>query len=157
MRIKGGIVTRRRKKRLFKKSKGFRLSNKNVYIHASERVDKALVHSYVGRIQRKRDKRSQWILTLNAAARLNGLSYSRFISGLKKAGIILNRKMLADIAISSPEDFMQLAEIAKLKIPARRIALQRGEQSGGNTVQSPTLTSLPDVASHNDAQSPSAV
>ncbi|MDO8734734.1 MAG: 50S ribosomal protein L20 [Elusimicrobiota bacterium] len=128
MRIKGGVVTRRRKKRLFKKSKGFRLSNKNVYIHASERVDKALVHSYVGRIQRKRDKRSQWILTLNAAARLNGLSYSRFISGIKKAGITLNRKMLADIAISSPEDFTQLAEIAKLKISAG---------------QSPTVTSLP--------------
>ena len=116
MRIKGGVVTRRRKKRLFKKSKGFRLSNKNVYIHASERVDKALVHSYVGRIQRKRDKRSQWILTLNAAARLNGLSYSRFISGIKKAGITLNRKMLADIAISQPADFTQLAEIAKSKI-----------------------------------------
>ncbi|MFH0947930.1 MAG: 50S ribosomal protein L20 [Elusimicrobiota bacterium] len=119
MRIKGGIVTRKRKKRLFKKSKGFRLSNKNVYIHASERVDKALVNAYVGRVQKKRDKRSQWILTLNAAARINGLSYSRFISGLKKAGITLNRKMLADIAISSPEDFIQLAEIAKLNIPAR--------------------------------------
>jgi len=118
MRIKGGVVTRRRKKRLFKKSKGFRLSNKNVYIHASERVDKALVHSYVGRIQKKRDKRSQWILTLNAAARINGLSYSRFISGIKKAGITLNRKMLAGIAISSPEDFAQLAEIAKSKISA---------------------------------------
>ncbi len=116
MRIKGGVVTRRRKKRLFKKSKGFRLSNKNVYIHASERVDKALVHSYVGRIQKKRDKRSQWILTLNAAARLNGLSYSRFISGIKKAGITLNRKMLAALAVSSPEDFAQLAEIAKSKI-----------------------------------------
>ncbi|OGS44294.1 MAG: 50S ribosomal protein L20 [Elusimicrobia bacterium RIFOXYD2_FULL_34_15] len=113
MRIKGGIVTRRRKKRLFKKSKGFRLSNKNVYIHASERVDKALVHSYVGRKQRKRDKKSQWILTLNAAARLNGLSYSRFISGIKKVGILLNRKVLAEMAISSPEDFAQLVNIAK--------------------------------------------
>jgi len=81
-------------------------------------VDKALVHSYVGRIQKKRDKRSQWILTLNAAARINGLSYSRFISGIKKAGITLNRKMLAGIAISSPEDFAQLAEIAKSKISA---------------------------------------
>ncbi|HAM37946.1 MAG: 50S ribosomal protein L20 [Elusimicrobia bacterium RIFOXYC2_FULL_34_12] len=113
MRIKGGIVTRRRKKRLFKKSKGFRLSNKNVYIHASERVDKALVHSYVGRKQKKRDKKSQWILTLNAASRLNGLSYSKFISGIKKAGILLNRKVLAEMAISSPEDFAQLVNIAK--------------------------------------------
>lgn len=113
MRIKGGVVTRRRKKRLFKKSKGFRLSNKNVYIHASERVDKAMVHSYVGRKQRKRDKKSQWILTLNAAARMNGLSYSRFICGIKRAGILLNRKMLAEIAISSPDDFAQLVNIAK--------------------------------------------
>lgn len=113
MRIKGGIVTRRRKKRLFKKSKGFRLSNKNVYIHASERVDKALVHSYVGRKQKKRDKKSQWIMTLNAAARINGLTYSKFISGIKKAGILLNRKMLAEIAVSSPDDFAQLANVAK--------------------------------------------
>jgi len=130
MRIKGGVVTRRRKKRLFKKSKGFRLSNKNVYIHASERVDKSLVNAYRGRIQKKRDKRSQWILTLNAAARLNGLSYSRFISGIKKAGIILNRKMLADIAISQPADFTQLAEIAKSKISPE---------------QSPTVTSSSSV------------
>ena len=113
MRIKGGVVTRRRKKRLFKKSKGFRLSNKNVYVHASERVDKALAHSYVGRKQRKRDKKSQWILTLNAAARMRGLSYSRFICGIKRAGILLNRKMLAEIAISAPDDFTQLVNIAK--------------------------------------------
>ncbi|MBI5574645.1 MAG: 50S ribosomal protein L20 [Elusimicrobia bacterium] len=141
MRIKGGVVTRRRKKRLFKKSKGFRLSNKNVYIHASERVDKALVNAYVGRIQKKRDKRSQWILTLNAAARLNGLSYSRFISGIKKAGITLNRKMLAALAVSSPEDFVQLAEIAKSKISAE---------------QSSTAASSPAPAPHNDAGAPSA-
>ncbi|MBN1383939.1 MAG: 50S ribosomal protein L20 [Elusimicrobia bacterium] len=112
MRIKGGVVTRKRKKRLFKRAKGFRLSNKNVYIHASERVDKALVNSYIGRKQKKRDKKSQWIMTLNAAARMKGLSYSRFISGIKKAGIVINRKMLAEIAVSSPDDFAQLVDIA---------------------------------------------
>lgn len=113
MRIKGGIVTRRRKKRLFKKSKGFRLSSKNVYIHASERVDKALVHSYVGRKQKKRDRKSQWIITLNAAARINGMSYSRFMCGLKKAGLVLNRKVLAEMAVSSPADFAQIVNLIK--------------------------------------------
>jgi large subunit ribosomal protein L20 len=116
MRIKGGVVTRKRKKRLFKRTKGFRLSNKNVYIHASERADKALVHSYVGRRQKKRDMKSQWIMTLNAAARLHGLSYSRFISGLKKAGLTLNRKILAELAISSPADFAKIADIIKSKM-----------------------------------------
>ena len=76
-------------------------------------MDKSLAHSYVGRKQRKRDKKSQWILTLNAAARMRGLSYSRFICGMKRAGILLNRKMLAEIAISAPDDFTQLVNIAK--------------------------------------------
>jgi len=116
MRIKGGVVTRRRKKRLFKRTKGFRLSNKNVYIHASERADKSLVNAYVGRKQKKRDKRSQWILTLNAAARLNGISYSRLMNGIKKAGILLNRKVLAEMAVSSPNDFTQLVNIAKSQV-----------------------------------------
>ena len=116
MRIKGGVVTRRRKKRLFKRTKGFRLSNKNVFIHASERSDKALVNAYVGRKQKKRDKRSQWIMTLNAAARINGISYSRLMDGMKKAGILLNRKVLAEMAISSPGDFTQLVNIAKSKV-----------------------------------------
>ena len=116
MRIKGGVVTRRRKKRLFRRTKGFRLSNKNVYIHASERADKALVNAYVGRKQKKRDARSQWIMTLNAAARLNGISYSRLMSGIKKSGITLNRKVLAEMALTSPADFAQIVTMAKSKI-----------------------------------------
>lgn len=113
MRIKGGVVAHRGRKRLFKKSKGFRLSNKNVFRHAVERVDKSLLNAYIGRKQRKRDKRSQWILTVNAAARLNGVSYSRFMDGIKKAGINLNRKVLAEMAISAPKDFAQLVELIK--------------------------------------------
>lgn len=112
-RTKGGYKTRRRHKKLLKLAKGYWGQRKNVFRRAKETVERALVYSYRDRRQRKRDFRRLWQTRINAAARLQGLNYSKFIGGLKKAGIILDRKVLAYLAIAEPEVFSKLAEIAK--------------------------------------------
>ena len=115
-RIKGGVGARKRHNRVLKLAKGYRGARSKQYRTAKQTVMKALTTAYAGRKQRKRQFRQLWIARINAAARMNGLSYSRFMFGLKKGGIDLNRKILSDMAVSDPEGFAKLAETAKANL-----------------------------------------
>ena len=115
-RIKGGLGAKKRHNRVLKLAKGYRGARSKQYRIAKQTVMKALTNSYEGRKQRKRQFRRLWIARINAAARMNGLSYSRFMFGLKEAGVEMNRKMLADLAVNDAEGFAKLAELAKSKI-----------------------------------------
>lgn len=112
-RVKGGYVTRRRRKKVLKLAKGYFGSKHRLFKTAQEQVMKSLVYAYRDRRQRKRDFRKLWITRINAAARMNGLSYSRLMHGLKLAGIEVNRKMLADLAVNDEKAFAKLVEQAK--------------------------------------------
>ena len=111
-RIKRGVTARRRKNKILKRASGFRGGRSKLIRTAKEAVDKALKHSYRDRRVRKREFRRLWISRINAAARIHDLSYSRFIDGLNKAGVQVNRKMLADLAVRDPNAFAELARIA---------------------------------------------
>ena len=111
-RVKRGVTARRRKNKVLKRASGFRGGRSKLIRTAKESVDKALNYSYRDRRTRKRDFRRLWISRINAAARIHNLSYSRFINGLKKAGVQMNRKMLADLAVRDPNAFAELARIA---------------------------------------------
>ena len=112
-RIKGGMNARKKHNRVLKLAKGYRGARSKQYRVAKQSVMRALASSYAGRKERKRQFRQLWIARINAAARLNGLSYSKFMFGLKKAGIEMNRKMLAELAVNDAEGFATLAGIAK--------------------------------------------
>ena len=112
MRVKRGFKARRRRKRLLKLAKGYRGGRSKLYRTAADSVDKALQYAYRDRKARKRDFRKLWIARINAGARMNDLSYSRLIGGLKNAGVELDRKILADLAISDPKAFSHLASLA---------------------------------------------
>lgn len=112
-RVKSAVYTRQRKKKLFRLAKGYVGKKKNVYRITKERVARALRHAYVGRKKRKREFRSLWITRLNAAARLEGLTYGQFINGLRKANIGINRKILADLAVRDKTAFLAIVEKAK--------------------------------------------
>lgn len=112
-RIKGGLNAKKRHNRVLKLAKGYRGARSKQYRVAKQSVMRALASSYAGRKQRKRDFRSLWIARINAGARLNGLSYSKFMYGLKKAGVELNRKVLSDMAINDAEGFAELVKLAK--------------------------------------------
>lgn len=112
MRIKRGFKARRRRQKVLKLAKGFRGGRSKLFRTAADAVDKALMYAYRDRRQRKRDFRKLWIARINAAARMQNLSYSRFINGLKKAGVALDRKVLADLAITDPTGFAQIASMA---------------------------------------------
>lgn len=115
-RIKGGMNARRKHNRVLKLAKGYRGARSKQYRVAKQSVMRALATSYAGRKERKRQFRRLWIARINAAARLNGLSYSKFMYGLKQAEVDINRKMLAEMAVNDAEGFKALAEIAKSKI-----------------------------------------
>lgn len=112
-RIKGAVTTRKRHKRVLKLAKGYRGAKSKQFRTAKEAVMKSLAYAYVGRKQRKRNFRQLWIARISAQAKMNGMNYSTFMNGLKKAGIEMNRKMLAEIAISDKAAFAALAEKAK--------------------------------------------
>lgn len=112
-RVKTGNVRRKRRKRILKHSKGFRGGRNNLRRTAMEAVEKAWNHAYAHRRARKRDFRRLWIMRINAAARIHGLTYSKFIHGLKTAGVELDRKVLADIAVNDASGFEQLVTLAK--------------------------------------------
>ena len=112
-RVKTGSVRRKRRKRIMKHSKGYRGGRNNLRRTAMEAVEKGWNHAYAHRRARKRDFRRLWIMRINAAARLHGLTYSRFMHGLKIAGIELDRKVLADIAVNDADGFGQLVAQAK--------------------------------------------
>ena len=112
-RIKGAMMTRKRRKKVLKLAKGYFGSKHALFKTAKEAVMKSGNYAYIGRKQRKRDFRSLWITRISAATRLNGMNYSTFMNGLKKAGVDLNRKMLSEIAIHDPAAFTALVEKAK--------------------------------------------
>ncbi|MCX4305921.1 MAG: 50S ribosomal protein L20 [Acetatifactor sp.] len=115
-RIKGGMNAKKKHNRVLKLAKGYRGARSKRYRVAKQSVMRALASSYAGRKERKRQFRQLWIARINAAARLNGLSYSRFMYGLKLAGVDMNRKMLAEMAVNDAEGFKTLAELAKSKV-----------------------------------------
>jgi large subunit ribosomal protein L20 len=116
MRIKRGFKARKRRNKILKLAKGFRGGRSKLFRTAADAVDKALMYAYRDRRVRKRDFRRLWILRINAAARMNDMSYSKFIHGLKVANIELDRKVLAELAISDPLAFTQIANLAAQQI-----------------------------------------
>ncbi len=116
MRVKRGMAGHRRHKKYLDMAKGFRGGRSVLYRTAREAVERSLAYAFHGRKLRKRDFRALWIMRINAGARENGLSYSRFMNGLAKADVRLNRKVLADMAIRSKDDFAKLVELAKSKL-----------------------------------------
>ena len=115
-RIKGGMNARKKHNRVLKLAKGYRGARSKQYRVAKQSVMRALTSAYAGRKQKKRQCRQLWIARINAAARINGLSYSKFMYGLKLAGVEMNRKILADMAVNDAEGFATLAELAKSKL-----------------------------------------
>ncbi|MEW6189391.1 MAG: 50S ribosomal protein L20 [Actinomycetota bacterium] len=117
-RVKKGPSTRRRRKKILKLAKGYYGAKSRTFRAAKEQVMHSLMYSYRDRRARKRDFRRLWIARINAAARENGLSYSKLMDGLRRANIEINRKMLSELAVSDPEAFAELASLAKEKIGA---------------------------------------
>ena len=115
-RIKGGLNAKKKHNRVLKLAKGYRGARSKQYRVAKQSVMRALKSSYAGRKERKRQFRQLWIARINAACRLNGLSYSKFMHGLKVANVDLNRKVLADMAVNDAEGFKELCELAKSKV-----------------------------------------
>ena len=115
-RVKGGMNAKKKHNRVLKLAKGYRGARSKQYRVAKQSVMRALASSYAGRKEKKRQFRQLWIARINAAARLNGLSYSKFMYGLKVAGVDINRKMLAEMAVNDAEGFKTLAELAKSKL-----------------------------------------
>ena len=115
-RIKGGLGAKKRHNRTLKLAKGYSGARSKQYRIAKQTVMKALTNAYEGRKQKKRQFRQLWIARINAAARMNGLSYSRLMYGLKLAGVDMNRKILADLAVNDAEGFAKIAEMAKSKL-----------------------------------------
>ena len=112
-RVKTGIVRRRRHKKILKMAKGFYAGRSRHFRKAKEQVERSMVYAFRDRKQKKREFRKLWIIRINAACRLNGMSYSQFINGLKKSGIELDRKILADMAMNDAASFTSLVEAAK--------------------------------------------
>jgi large subunit ribosomal protein L20 len=115
-RVKGALNAKKKHNRVLKLAKGYRGARSKQYRVAKQSVMRALTSAFAGRKQKKRDMRSLWITRINAAARINGLSYSNMMHGLKLAGVDINRKMLAELAVNDAEGFKTLAELAKSKI-----------------------------------------
>ncbi len=115
-RAKGGFKTRRRRKKVLGMAKGFYSARSRLFRIATEAVDHALRHAYKHRKEKKREFRSLWIIRINAAAREKGITYSQFMNGMKKAGITLNRKVMADMAANDPHSFGRLVDTVKEKI-----------------------------------------
>ncbi len=136
-RVKSSVASRKRRKKILKLAKGYRGARSKLYRVAKEAVNRALQYAYRDRRTRKRDFRSLWILRINAAAKSNGISYSDFINGLKKAKVIIDRKILADLAVRDARVFSHLAEIAKKSVipDARLRRLPDGSQGQGGQEQ----------------------
>ena len=128
-RVKRGTVRRAKRKKLLARAKGYYANKSKLYRAAKESVDTALKYAFVGRRRKKRDFRTLWVVRINAAAREHGLTYGQLISGLKAAGVTLDRKMLADIAVNEPASFAALAKQAQAarRVPAKKTAEARAQ------------------------------
>ena len=115
-RVKGALNARKKHKKVLKMAKGYVGARSKQYRVAKQSVMRAMAHAFAGRKQTKREYRRLWIVRINAAARMNGISYSKMINGLKNAGVVINRKMLADLAVSDMMAFAKLAETAKANL-----------------------------------------
>lgn len=115
-RVKSSVVSRKRHKKMLKLARGYYGAKSKLYRVARQQVMKSLVYAYRDRKARKRDFRKLWITRINAAARLNGITYSRLMNGLRKAGVEINRKMLADLAVKDAQAFGKLVEVAKSRL-----------------------------------------
>jgi large subunit ribosomal protein L20 len=126
-RVKRGTVRRAKRKKLLARAKGYYANKSKLYRAAKESVDTALKYAFVGRRRKKRDFRTLWVVRINAAAREHGLTYGQLIGGLKAAGVTLDRKMLADIAVNEPASFAALAKQAQSArpVPAKKAAEAR--------------------------------
>jgi large subunit ribosomal protein L20 len=129
-RVKRGNVRRAKRKKLLSRAKGFYQTKSKLYRSAKESVDTALKYAFVGRRNKKRDFRRLWVVRINAAAREHGLTYGQFIAGLKAAGNDIDRKTLADLAVTQPAAFARLAQLAGEARPAPAKAPARGESKG---------------------------
>ena len=142
-RVKGGYTTRRRRKAVLKLAKGYVGSKHTIYRTANEAVMRAMQYAYRDRKQKKRDFRKLWIQRINAAAKENGLKYSLFICGLSRAGVEVNRKMLADLAVNDPKAFTEFVEIAKkgLTMPSvkltEKVVVLQTESKAAKTLKAP--------------------
>ena len=112
-RVKRGVIAKRRHKKILKMAKGYRGAKSKLFKTANEAVNRALAYSFRDRKVRKREFRKLWIVRINAASRIHGLSYSQMMNGLKKAGVNLNRKIMADLAVNDPSTFAELVKVAK--------------------------------------------
>lgn len=112
-RVKGAMMTRKRRNKILKMAKGYWGAKSKHFKMANEQVMKSLTYAYVGRKQKKRNFRQLWITRISAACKMNGMNYSTFMNGLKKAGVEINRKMLAELAVNNTAAFTQLVEMAK--------------------------------------------
>src|ERR1700741_5153449 len=121
-RVKRGTKRRAKRKKILDRASGYFLTKSKLYRSAKESVERALKFAYSGRKQKKRQYRSIWIVRIGAAAKLNGLSYSQFINGLKKSGVELDRQILADLAVKDPAAFASLASQAKAALPGNKVA-----------------------------------
>ena len=139
-RVKRGTVRRAKRKKLLARAKGYYANKSKLYRAAKESVDTALKYAFVGRRRKKRDFRRLWVIRINAAARENGLTYGQLMSGLKAAGVTLDRKMLADLAVSEPASFASLAQAGQGRETARHAATgarPEGDASGQDGQSSP--------------------
>ena len=129
-RAKGGFKSRQRRNKVLKLAKGYRGARSKLFRSATEAVDRALNYAFRDRRVKKRDFRALWIVRINAASRLNGLSYSKFIFGLKKADVQIDRKVLADIAITDPKGFAEISAVPRPSCNAGLFVDKRGWESG---------------------------
>lgn len=151
-RVKGGYTTRRRRKAVLKLAKGYVGSKHTIYRTANEAVMRAMQYAYRDRKQKKRDFRKLWIQRINAAAKENGLKYSLFICGLSRAGVEVNRKMLADLAVNDPKAFTEFVEIAKkgLTMPsvksAEKVVVLQTESKAAKAAKAEVAQEAPKAA-----------
>lgn len=149
-RVKGGTVARRRRKKILKLAKGYYGSKHTLYKTAHEQVMKSFMYSYRDRRQKKRDFRKLWITRINAAARLNGMTYSTLINGLNLANIDVNRKMLAELAVSDAASFTAIAELAKSALEKKNTNLTQTDD-----LSKLTVAQLKELAVERDVKIPS--
>ena len=141
-RVKGGTISRARHKKVMKQAKGYFGSKHRLYKTAHEQVMHSLKYAYRDRRNRKRDFRKLWIMRINAACRLNEISYSKFINGLSKAGVQINRKMLSEIAIDNPKAFSELVKTAKAALEGKEIKEEVKEIKKEETASKEDLSAL---------------
>jgi len=152
-RVKNGVVTKARHKKVLKEASGYFGSKHRLYKSAKEQLMHAGQYAYRDRRQKKREFRKLWIVRINAACRLNEISYSKFINGLNKAGIEINRKMLAEIAINDQEAFKNLVEVAKSgKVSEVKVAKEEKEVAKSNDLTKLTVAELKNLAKEKNIE-----